>query len=757
MHPVPESIISTGQPSAFIEAPVNTAADDTMLSGNQGATDCILEVVPNACTASNVQTTCDTAILHQLEYFPAVHHEELYREAAQLIILAEESISSSERSEVEQQTMQNDHSAFSIKFSAQDPQAISTTQLAGAPNLNSQDAYPSPSGLACDCGSSRTRLSSQMSPQSHFTFAETISSDDASFNSPRTSSELRTRSDTQATVSSPRPSTISSTGELDSVPSLTQLKIQWKRFSPIPNPDLMFHTLLDHWPNARDPSSLSTAEVCQIRGVATGLAAASHFDDAFGLFHLEYSYWRDWTMKLSGEEIHPLLTTTGDNQARRMVTAAINCVRNYRHGLQAQAAHQMMAYVRAFLHEHGIVRKLDLALLELYLARLPREFTKLQSLDPETTALEIAVVCSGEPFEVIMPEIHHREHLFIATSLKAMQTKAMQGCSHLFNSFHASARCIELQTACLEDPPDACKVFQAAMKSILQWCGAFVGKNRRSFNKIGTRLPVTNASRVFNTTWTLVYCCFLVGNSIFESLVPNTESHCQEQLCTHGFRLCKLDTPLALAVICETIVNSAYEKTSRRFLPPRLGDYFYDEIDSTVHNWLTRSPTLIRNYISRMTDALTAPEILTRKYFATVFLMRKSPPPVSHELFSKSAFLAYSSLQRHGDSTLRTNRPGSFNSSINSIRSSMSLDTKRTLGEMIETRNRLRRPWSMISSRTNSSAALSIRSQGSNSFEKVTGMPSHSDVGVARAAYAEDIEGAEPIAIDRIDEEMEDV
>jgi hypothetical protein len=91
----------------------------------------------------------------------------------------------------------------------------------------------------------------------------------------------------------------------------------------------------------------------------------------------------------------------------------------------------------------------------------------------------------------------------------------------------------------------------------------------------------------------------------------------------------------------------------------------------------------------------------------------------------------------------------------------MSWETKRTLAQMLETRDRLRRPRSMLSTwskNTSSSTAMSIGPHESSIFEKVTGMPSSCpDVDVAEIPYSRALENGDLMVIDRIDEEMDDV
>ncbi|KIW91283.1 uncharacterized protein Z519_08179 [Cladophialophora bantiana CBS 173.52] len=208
-----------------------------------------------------------------------------------------------------------------------------------------------------------------------------------------------------------------------------------------------------------------------------------------------------------------------------------------------------------------------------------------------------------------------------------------------------------------------------------------------------------------------------------------------------------------MAAISEGFLRSGAEKTRRRLLGSRVGDYLQEST------------------FSRMDDIPTAPKgpeaingassVLVKEYIVAAFRTRKSSLRIARTSFSESDLLAYSSVHILGDSISRNSIAGSFHSSINSIRSSLSRDTKRTLAQMLEIRDRLRRPKSMLSTWTktsNSSTAMSIGSHGSNSWEKVSGMPPYCpDVDMTEDPSSRALENEDLMVIDRIDEEMDDV
>jgi len=312
-----------------------------------------------------------------------------------------------------------------------------------------------------------------------------------------------------------------------------------------------------------------------------------------------------------------------------------------------------------------------------------------------------------------------------------------------------------------------CGEARTALRTILEWCKAFAKKYRRTLNKVGARSPISAWTRA-HAVWVL-YCSCIYAISSFDLLVQSTESICQTPLCPHGVKPLKVDMLMALAVICDSFLSSGIEKTRRRLFGPRFGDYLETEIDTTLNAWPRQGSHIIRLYLLRSNTAPAAREspevmsgarsVLVKEYIVAAFRTRESCRKIDRTSFSASASLAYSSIRLSERSTSRSSFASSFQSSINSIRSSMSLDTKRTLAQMLETRDRLQRPWSMVSTwskNTSSSNAMSIGSQGSNSFEKVTGMPLHGpDIDVAEIPNLWAPEDGDLMAIDRIDEEME--
>ncbi|KAJ9615832.1 hypothetical protein H2200_001909 [Cladophialophora chaetospira] len=451
------------------------------------------------------------------------------------------------------------------------------------------------------------------------------------------------------------------------------------------------------------------------------------------------------------------------NSARRMVTAAVNCARNSMAGDRRDLACQALLNVQGLLQTYGFAHNLDMALLNLYLSKLLEDLTRSERQNRENSVIAIAVSCLGERFEVILPEIQDRESVFLASSLKKMLRNDLSS-----GSYQIRTHCLDLQTEYHEHLYD-CGEVRTAIRTIFEWCRNLVQKNRRTFNQVGARLPFHAWNRIYAAR--LLYCSSIFGISSFDSLIQSTETFGQVPICKHGIKPLMLDTPLALAVISESLSGSGSEKTGRRLFGSRFGDYLLREFTASIHNWPARGPDFARAYLSQMDDIPTAPNQrvamagagsdFLRELIVAAFRTRKSSLAIDRTSLSEAALLAYSSLVTLGTSAPRNSIASSFHSSINSIRSSMSLDTKRTLLQMRETRDRMRRPISMLSTwskKTSSSTAMSIDSQGSSSFEKVTGMPAYSpDFDVAQENYSEDLDDEDLMTLDRIDEELDDV
>jgi hypothetical protein len=150
--------------------------------------------------------------------------------------------------------------------------------------------------------------------------------------------------------------------------------------------------------------------------------------------------------------------------------------------------------------------------------------------------------------------------------------------------------------------------------------------------------------------------------------------------------------------------------------------------------------------------------VLVKEYIVTPFRTRPSSRNIERTAFSESAMLAYSSFRLSGPSIARNSIAGSFHSSVNSMRSSMSWG--RTITQMLEMRDRLRRPDSGHSSwgqKARSSIAVSIDSHG-RTFEQVTGMPANGpDIDVSEKNILEHMETGDSVMIDRIDEETDEL
>ncbi|EXJ71498.1 uncharacterized protein A1O5_05306 [Cladophialophora psammophila CBS 110553] len=707
-------------------------------------------VTPNTATALSSQATSDVQSLPQRGSF-GMRRDHTFRETADQTMPAEQSPSPYGGLEVEQLAARIEPKANSLTRNSLE---MPPPRPTGAPYINPHDIISSPSERSNVNSACYERRSSQISSTPPLTLAETASTDDASITNRKLSEEVPTRLVDQASSSQSTPP--NSSRDFESEPGSTATPF----VTPISIVKVIDSSLLRLWPAFDDPRTLSASDVCEIQGVAATLAAAGLFDDAFDLFYVEYKYWQACISNISTDEIYPLLATSVDNSTRCMVTAAINCARNSRPGRRGEMAYQALLNVQTLLQAYGFAYRLDMTLLNLYLSYLSKK-------DPKYTALDMAVSCFGERFAVILPEVQDREHVFITSSL-ASSLKEMLRDGLPSGTWHISSRCLELQAEYHEHLSD-CEEVRTAMRTILEWCKTFVERNRRTLNKAGACSPIAAWSRV-SAAWVL-YCSCVFGISSFDSLVQNTESICHVPLCTHGVKPLKLDILLALAVICESFLRSGAEKTRRLLLGPRFGDYLQGEINASITNWPARGPDIVGVYLSRMADIPTAPKcpeaisgassVLVKEYIVAAFRTRESSLRIDRTSFSESALLAYSSLHILGDSISRNSIADSFHSSINSIRSSLSWDTKRTLAQMLEIRDRLRRPKSVLSTwskNTNSSTGMSIGSHGSNSFEKVSGMPSYCpDVDMAEDPYSRALENEDLMVIDRIDEEMEDV
>ncbi|OAP63312.1 hypothetical protein AYL99_02539 [Fonsecaea erecta] len=716
-------------------------------------------VTPDTTTAPRLPAESDTQSLPQRASFIA-RHDRASRETADHTIPAEQSLPSFGEIEAEQQAVRIGPKAPLADGLARNSMGMSPTRTMGAPYLSQhdmQDISSSPPETSSINSVQHDGQSSRVSSTPPLTLAETASTDNSSAINTRLSEEVPPHSKDQA-PSSPQMSYNHSWDP--------EFELWLRATSPLAALSMdkvISCSLLPIWPAFRDPAALSVSEVWEIQGVATTLAAAGLFDEASDLFYVEYIYWQTCTSNLSPDKIYPPGATSIDSSVRSMVTAAINCARNYKPGRKGNIAHHALLEVQGLLEKYGFGHNLDIAVLNLYLSNLRRHPTSSESpIPPKETALRLAVSCVGERFEVILPEIQDREILFIMSSLKEMLRDGLPR-----GTLYMSSRCLEAQVA-HHDHLFECGEAGKAMRAILQWCEAFVEMNRRILNKVGARSPTFAWSRV-SAVWVLYCSCVLVISS-FDSLVQAAESLCPLPLCSHGVKPLNVDTLLALAVICESFLSSGNETTWRRRIGSRFGDYLLAEINTTINNWHTRGPDLVRLYLSR-TDNIpsapgrpdprsTAPSTLVKEFIVAAFRSREPSPSIGRTSFSVAASLAYSSLRIPGQSVSRNSLAGSFHSSINSIRSSMSWDTKRTLAQMLETRDRLQRPWSMLSTwskNTSSSKAFSIDSQGSNSFERVTGMPLDPLADLAEEAHPGGLENTDLMMIDRIDEEMDDV
>jgi hypothetical protein len=436
-------------------------------------TDHVSVVTPDNASAPSLQANCNAQSLPPYGCF-RMQYDCTSRETADQTTLAEQTPSSYGGLEVEQQA---------ARIGPQAPLADPLPRhypmrWISAPYINPHDVISSPSERQNVNSGRYERRSSQISSTPPLTLTETASTDDASITHRKLSEEVSARLVGQASSSQSSP--YNNSRNTESEPGSTASPF----VAYISIAKVISCSLLPLWPAFEDPRALSASEVCEIQGVAATLAAAGLFDDAFDLFHVEYEYWKACTSNIPTDDICPLLATSMDNSARRMVTAAINCARNSRPGCRGDIAYHTLLNVQSLLQAYGFAYNLDMSLLNLYLSNMQKSSKISKSQHPKDTALLIAVSSFEERFEVILPEIQDREYISMASSLKGMLKDGLtSGTSHM------SAWCLELHVADHEHLSD-CGEVRTAMRTILEWCKAFVKKNRRTLNEVGARSPV---------------------------------------------------------------------------------------------------------------------------------------------------------------------------------------------------------------------------------------------------------------------------
>ena len=706
-------------------------------------------VTPDDVTTPSSKANCDAQSLPRRGSL-IVQHDCTSREAANQANLAEQTPSSHGELVIQQRVARIGAESPIAETLSRNLLEMYPRRRTSAPDINPHDITPSQSERQSVNSGCYRRRSSQISSTPPLTLAETPSTDDASMTHRKLSEEVPLHFIGQALSSGTSPYNNSRSSESEpgstATPFVTDISI----------PKVISCSLLPLWPDFEDPWTLLVSEVFEVQGVATTLAAAGLFDDAFDLFYIEYKYWQACSE-------YAQLARSMDNSTRRMVTAAINCARNARLGRREYIAHCILLEIKGLLLAYDFAYNLDMALLNLYLSNLQRSSLNPKSQESKYTALHIAVSCLRQRFEVVLPEIQDREYIFMAISLKEILRDGHDGLPSCYD--HSMSRSLELQVADHEHLSN-CEEVKKAMRAILDWCKSFVQKHRGTLNKVGARSPIEAQSRR-SAAWVL-YCSCVFSISSFDTLVQSTELICQVPLCTHGNKALRLDTLLALAVISENLLGSGTEGIGRRLSGSRFGDYLHGEIKALINNWATWGPGFVTAYLSRIDNIPTAPKcpeamseaisVLLREYIVAAFRTRESSQRIDRTSLAESALMAYSSIAVSGRRISRNSTAGSFHSSINSIRSSMSWDTKRTLAQMLETGDRLRRPMSLVSTwsrNTSSSTAMSIRSQASNSFAKVSGMPSYlPDVDMTDNPYSAALDNGDLMVIDRIPEEM---
>lgn len=505
--------------------------------------------------------------------------------------------------------------------------------------------------------------------------------------------------------------------------------------------------LLTLWPEFLDPQKLPASQLGEIRAAATTLAAAGIHGDAFGLFYVEYVWWQACNS----------ITSTNES-IRKVVTATVNCARACMPGRQEEIAKQMLGEAISLLTKLGFGESLDSALLHLYLTNLvkPVHLWKPQYL-AEPDSVE-AVDCGVASFTLLLPEIQDREYMFMAQCFEAT---ALRYFSRRFDRPNGSAIFFgNITEQKLAGPKHLreCEDVTRAFTSLLHWCKEVIRRNRRTLDEAGCLLPATVFS-LLPAAW-VFYCCCVFEIFIINPAVQNEPAAFRMPICSHWNRELMLDAPLALAVITESFCSA--ETTTQRIIGTEFSGQCMGQIDEILHNRLTRCQDIAGAYFSRITalpqvnEGLdlsgSARAILVKDFVVKAVRGRHSPSRVGNPTGTRTAATVFPSPEVSRGDSPRSSIECSIRSSLNTIRSSMSLDLK----QMVELKQRLRRPTSFSSIRskdTTNSHATSTNPRDSDTFESVTGMPSCgpvAELGLESTRYKD------TVTIERIDEEMHD-
>lgn len=683
------------------------------------------DVLPDSHTSLSLRIHGTVVPLPRKGFF-SVHEIFFPEEREDQTLIAEQTLGLREY-ECEQQDVLVEHArppADCLLTTADD---CSLVPLTAAPQISSSNRFSSPIGCQHVHGGECEGRSSQISPTPPLTPAETTSTDDASAINVKPS-EMTPNYPARQHLSSDTNSHLASCGS-ESKPGSTRTIVVVQ----VPFINMISCPLLSLWPAYESPWTLSASEICDIHGVAASLAAAGLFDDAFDLFYVEYRYWQARMDDVPYEEMRPRLSDSIHSSARSMITAAINCARSFVPGRRIVVAGHILSHVKSVLQKFSYTCSLDMALVDLYLSNVQKISESPESRCTKAAPLASALSYIGAGFRVILPEIQDREHIFIANCLK--RTLGTRVANHFQPTPHSLEGLLERAS---EEHLLVCKEVRTAMRTLLECCKTFARRKRGALNKTGAGLPIEFQTREC-AVW-LFYINCICGISHFDSLVQCADSVCLGPLCRHGSKLLRIDTLLALAVISESLLKSGTEKSWYQHPATRTGDYVQAEIKALLSNWHKRGPSLIGTYLSRTIEIPMWPTSLE----------------VSNKTGSVMVTETIKTIFTLRNSSRRSSTTGSFRSSINSIRSSMSWDTKQNF----ELRDRLRRPMSMLSIRSkksHTSNTMSIASYGSDGFERVTGMPSSDPSDEVEISCWSDLANEHVAVIGGIAEDVEDV
>ena len=478
--------------------------------------------------------------------------------------------------------------------------------------------------------------------------------------------------------------------------------------------------LLALWPEFLNPQKLPPSQVGEIRAAGITLAAACIYRDAFSLFYVDYVWWQACN------------SITSTNESLRMVvTATVNCARACMPGRQEEIAKHILQEAISLLTKLGFSRSLDSALLHLYLGNLIPPVRSRKPRELEQPELVEAVDCRAASFTLLSPEIQGREYLFIAQCFEAT---ALRYFSPGFDGPNGSATFFgntSWQKFAGSEHLRECDDVRRAFTSLLHWCKEIIRTNPRTLDEAGRMLPATVFS-LLPAAW-VFYCCCVCEIFIVSPAIQGGLAAFRKPICSHWSRKVMLDVPLALAVITESLCSA--EIATQRVIGTDFSGQCMEQIDAILQNRVTRCRDIAGAYFSRITAlprvnkgldlSDSARAIILKDFIVKAVQDRRYTFQGGNPTVTPTAATVFPSPEVSQRNSPRCSMECSIRSSLNTIRSSMSLDLK----QMVEMKRRLRRRTSFSSIRskdTTNSNPTSINLQ--DTFEDVTGMPSSGPV-----------------------------